>query len=97
MLPRGPDYKYKPEDINFIKKETGKEREDIQYWARQFRWQIGINKLPGGLNAEEFLRSSPESSYDKVTWLKIEHQKLSFALSGQWISFFQLITGTLDD
>ena len=63
----GPDYKYKPEDINFIKKETGKEREDIQYWARQFRWQIGINKLPGGLNAEEFLRSSPESSYDKVT------------------------------
>jgi hypothetical protein len=67
MLPRGPDYKYKPEDIEFIKTETGKGKEDIQYWARQFRWKMGINKLPGGLNAEEFLRSSPESSYDKVT------------------------------
>jgi len=67
MLPRGPDYKYKPEDIEFIKTETGKGKEDIQYWARQFRCKMDINKLPGGLNAEEFLRSSPESSYDKVT------------------------------
>jgi hypothetical protein len=67
LLSRCPDYFFKPEDIVWIKKETAKEREDIQYWARQFRWKLSINKLPGGLNAEEFLRSSPESLADKVT------------------------------
>jgi len=69
MLPRGPDYHYTPEDIEFIKKETMMDQAVIQHWARQFRWKLGSNLLPGGMTAEEFLKASPESLDEKVMLL----------------------------
>lgn len=76
MLPRGPDYFFKPEDIEFIKTETGKEKGDIQYWARQFRWKMGINKLPGGLNAEDFTKKEI-SHLEEITQTKSDEIKTS--------------------
>ncbi len=70
MLHRGPDYHYKPEDTEFIKKETMKDQAVIQHWARQFRWRVGSNFLPAGMTAEEYLKASPESLSDKVIPLK---------------------------
>jgi hypothetical protein len=67
MLPRAPTYYYMPEDLELCMKETEKKKEDIQHWARQFRWRASINSLPGGLSAEEYLKASPESLDDKVT------------------------------
>lgn len=67
MLQRAPDYLYSPEDIQLIMKETAIKKEDIQYWARQFRWKMSINKIPGNMNAEEYLKSSTYSVSDKVT------------------------------
>lgn len=69
MLPRGPDYFYKPEDIEFIKKETMKDQPVIQHWARQLRWKVRNNMLPVGITAEEFLKASPESLDGKVMFL----------------------------
>jgi hypothetical protein len=68
MLPRGPDYFYKPEDIEFIMKESHHEKEHIQHWARQLRWKASINKLPGSMNMEEFLKTSQESLEEKVMY-----------------------------
>lgn len=68
MLPRGPDYFYKPEDIEFIMKESKHEKEHIQHWARQLRWKASINKLPGSMNMEEFLKAPQESLDEKVVY-----------------------------
>ena len=67
MLPRAPAYHYTPEDIELCMKETENKKEDIQHWARQFRWRASINSLPGGLSAEEYLKATPETLDSKVT------------------------------
>lgn len=66
MLPRAPDYFYKPEDIELITKETGMEESRAQHWAANLRWKAGINKLPGGMSMEEFLKTSPDLLSEKV-------------------------------
>jgi predicted NUDIX family phosphoesterase len=66
MLPRAPDYLFKPEDVELIMKETGKDKEHIHHWARQLRWKAGMNKLPGSMSIEEFLKASAESLDEKV-------------------------------
>jgi hypothetical protein len=66
ILPRAPDYFYRPEDIELIMKETRNEKEHIQHWARQLRWKASINKLTGGMSIQEFLKASPEALSEKV-------------------------------
>jgi hypothetical protein len=68
MLPRAPACFYTPEDVEFIKKETGIEKEIIQHWAYNLRWKMGIDKLPDGMDIVEFLKASPESLDGKVTF-----------------------------
>ena len=67
MLPRAPDYFFKPEDVEFIMKDNGMEKKVIKSWEKRLRWRISINSLPGGMSIEEFLKASPESLDDKVT------------------------------
>ena len=69
MLQRAPDYHYKPEDIENIRKNSGYGKEQIQHWARQLRWKLGSNLLPAGMTAEEFLKASFESLDGKVMFL----------------------------
>ena len=66
MLPRAPGCVFTPEDVELCVQNTGHDKEVIQYWARQLRWKMNSNKLPGGLDIEEYLRASPESISDKV-------------------------------
>lgn len=67
MLPRAPACFFTPDDVELIVKETGKDKEHIQHWARQLRWKAGMNKLPGSMSIEEFLKASAESLHEKVT------------------------------
>jgi hypothetical protein len=66
MLPRAPACFFTSEDVELIKKETGIDKEPIQHWAANLRWRMSINKLPDGLNVEEFLKASQESLDEKV-------------------------------
>jgi hypothetical protein len=66
MLPRAPACFYTPEDVELIRKETGKDKEVIEHWAYNLRWRMGINKLPNGMDVEEFLKASEESLDGKV-------------------------------
>ena len=66
MLPRGPDYKYKPEDIDFIQKETMKDQAVIKNWEKCLRFRIS-SLSPEDI--EEYLKASPESLDGKVMFL----------------------------
>ena len=66
MLPRAPGCVFTPEDVELCVRETGHDKETVQYWARQLRWKMSTNKLPSGLNIEEYLKASSGSISEKV-------------------------------
>ena len=66
LLPRAPNYFYKPEDVQHIMQLTEKDESAIKDWAANRRWRASINKLPGGMSMEEYLKASPESLSEQV-------------------------------
>jgi hypothetical protein len=67
MLPRAPDCIFTSKDVESIIEETGMDKEVIQHWARHLRWKMNLDKLPGSMSIEEFLKATPDSLSDKVT------------------------------
>ena len=74
MLPRAPACFYTPEDVELIMTERKMDKTVILHYAANLRWKMNMNKLPPGMNIDEFLKASPESLDGKVPF-SLDHSQ----------------------